>query len=267
MLKNIRVMGKLGLGFGMVLVFLLALGIISIQRMGVVNDQSSILADNWMPSIRVVEEINTNTSDFRILEYVHVLAQTPEEMKVAEKGIDEILSILKKNRAEYEKLISTPEEKALYEDFSKKLDKYIEMHKQLIVVSSQNKTEEATKILNEGKKIYDDFSAVALNLVKINVDGGNKASSDADEIYAQAKITMVSIIVISILLGMFVAFLITRTIISSLKELQDGLFSFFKYLNRESSNVELINLDSKDEFGDMVKVVNENILKDRKSVV
>jgi methyl-accepting chemotaxis protein len=78
MLKNMKVMGKLGLGFGMVLIFLLALGIISIQRMSVVNDQSTILAENWMPSIKVVEEINTNTSDLRIAEYEHVLSQAPE---------------------------------------------------------------------------------------------------------------------------------------------------------------------------------------------
>jgi methyl-accepting chemotaxis protein len=266
MLKNMKVMGKLGLGFGMVLIFLLALGIISIQRMSVVNDQSTILAENWMPSIKVVEEINTNTSDLRIAEYEHVLSQAPEDMKKAENSMETILSTMKKNRAEYEKLISTPEEKALYEEFSKKFDTYMEIHKQLMVVSSQNKTEEATQILRKGGKVFDDFSEVALKLVKINVDGGNQASLTGDEIYSQAKITMISIIIISILLGMFVAFLITRSITSSLKELQDGLFSFFSYLNRESSKVELITLDSKDEFGEMAKVVNQNILKTQKGI-
>jgi methyl-accepting chemotaxis protein len=266
MLKNMKVIGKLGLGFGMVLIFLLALGIISIQRMSVVNDQSTILAENWMPSIKVVEEINTNTSDLRIAEYEHVLSQTEEGMKKAENSMETILSTMKKNRAEYEKLISTPEEKALYEEFSKKFDTYMEIHKQLMVVSSQNKTEEATQILHKGGKVFDDFSEVALKLVKINVDGGNQASLTGDEIYSQAKITMISIIIISILLGMFVAFLITRSITSSLKELQDGLFSFFSYLNRESSKVELITLDSKDEFGEMAKVVNQNILKTQKGI-
>jgi len=135
-----------------------------------------------------------------------------------------------------------------------------------MIVSSQNKTEEAQKILHDSEVLFDDFSAVALKLVKINVDGGNQASITGDEIYAQAKITMISIIVISILLGIFVAYLITRSITSSLKELQDGLFSFFSYLNRESSKVELITLNSKDEFGDMSKVVNENILKTQKGI-
>ena len=266
MLKNMKVMGKLNLGFGIILVFLLALGIISIQKMGVVNDQSTILAENWMPSIKVVEEINTNTSDLRIAEFQHVLSQKAEEMKKAEEAINSVLSTMKTNRAEYEKLISSPEEQALYDTFSKKFDKYMEIHKRLLVVSSQNKTEEAQKILYEGEKVFNDYSNDLLTLVKINVDGGQKASITGDEIYQQAEILMITIIIIAFLLGIFIAFLITRSITSSLKELQDGLGSFFAYLNRESSKVELITMDSKDEFGEMSKVVNDNILKTQKGI-
>ena len=72
-----KVMGKLNLGFGIILVFLLTLGIISIQKMGVVNDQSTILAENWMPSIKVVEEINTNKYSF---EGIKVCGEKPKSM-------------------------------------------------------------------------------------------------------------------------------------------------------------------------------------------
>ena len=173
---------------------------------------------------------------------------------------------MNKNRAEYEKLISSDEEKALYEDFSKKFDKYMDMHKKLIPVSKQNKTEEAQKMLREGEVLFNDFSAELIKIVELNVEGGNKASLQGDEIYAQAKIVMISVIVISILLGIAVAFLIARSIGSSLNQLQNGLFSFFAYLNRESSNVELIKLDSKDEFGEMSKIVNQNIIKTQKGI-
>ncbi len=266
MLKNMKIMGKLALGFGIVLVFLLSLGIISLQKMSAINDQSTIITENWMPSIKVVQEINTNTSDYRIAEYQHVLAHKTEDMKKAENDMDTVLSTMKKNRTEYEKLISSPDEKATYENFSRKFDKYMDIHKQLIAVSSQNKTEEAQEILDKSKVLFDDFSEELLKLVKINVDGGNKASATGDELYAQSKVIMISIIIISILLGMIVAYLITRSITSSLSELQNGLFSFFAYLNRESSKVELIKLDSKDEFGDMAKVINVNIEKTQKGV-
>ena len=266
MLQNMKVAGKLGLGFGLILLFIVGLGIMSLQRMSVVNEQSTILAENWMPSIKVVEEINTNTSDLRLYEFEHVLTQTPQDMEKVENEMDILLNTMNKNRATYEKLISSDEEKALYEDFSKKFDKYMDMHKKLIPVSKQNKTEEAQKMLREGEVLFNDFSAELIKIVELNVEGGNKASLQGDEIYAQAKIVMISVIVISILLGIAVAFLIARSIGSSLNQLQNGLFSFFAYLNRESSNVELIKLDSKDEFGEMSKIVNQNIIKTQKGI-
>ena len=115
MLKNMKVAGKLGLGFGLILLFIVGLGIMSLQRMSVVNDQSTILAENWMPSIKVVEEINTNTSDLRLYEFEHVLTQTPQDMEKVEDKMDSVLASMNKNRAEYEKLKRSDEEKALYE--------------------------------------------------------------------------------------------------------------------------------------------------------
>ena len=48
--------------------------------------------------------------------------------------------------------------------------------------------------------------------------------------------------------------------------IRNGILSFFSYLNRETSKAELINLDSNDEFGQMAKVVNENIVKTQKGI-
>ena len=266
MLNNLKMASKLSLGFGIILVLMLASGLISLNRMNIVNDQSTIIAENWMPSIKVTEEINTNTSDFRIAQYEHVLSTTEEDMKKAENSMDLVLATMKKNRADYEKLISSPEEQAVYDSFSRKFDKYMESHKQLLVVSRQNKTEEAQKILHNSEVLFDDFSKELLELVKINVDGGNKASNTGDEIYAQAKMLIISMIILSIILGVGAAFLITKSITSSLITFQEGLFSFFAYLNRESSNVQLIKLDSKDEFGNMAQIVNSNIQKTQKGI-
>jgi methyl-accepting chemotaxis protein len=61
---------------------------------------------------------------------------------------------------------------------------------------------------------------------------------------------------------MYISYLITST----LSSFQKGLFSFFSYLNRESAKAELISIDSKDEFGEMAVVVNENIIKTQKGI-
>ena len=55
--------------------------------------------------------------------------------------------------------------------------------------------------------------------------------------------------------------LITRDIKNSLSVFEKGLLSFFKYLNKESEDVEYIQIHSSGEIGTMAKVVNKNIKK------
>ncbi|MDX9743744.1 MAG: methyl-accepting chemotaxis protein [Arcobacteraceae bacterium] len=72
------------------------------------------------------------------------------------------------------------------------------------------------------------------------------------------------IIIISIfvlILSLFILLMISNNIVNQVNILKQGLSSFFGYLNKETTNVDLIQLDSGDEFGAMAKVVNENIKK------
>ncbi len=72
-------------------------------------------------------------------------------------------------------------------------------------------------------------------------------------------ITIISIIILALII--FLAIALPRNITSLLNTFQTGLIDFFKYLNREIPEVESIKIDSTDEFGNMAKVVNENIEK------
>ena len=266
MIKNMNVSSKLGLGFGVLIILVIILGIISIQKMSHVNDQSTIITENWMPSIKVVEEINTGAADFRIAQYDRILSKTPEGMKKAEKDMEDTLVAIDEDRVSYEKLISSSEEKALYVEFSKQFEKYMEIHKELLVLIKENKIDEAERIMRTTKVSFAESSATLLKLVKINVDGGNKANTDGDEIYSSAKILLISIMIICVILSLLIALFITKSITGSLKSVQEGLISFFAYLNRESESVKLIDLNTKDEFGVMAKVVNDNIVKTEKSI-
>ncbi len=67
--------------------------------------------------------------------------------------------------------------------------------------------------------------------------------------------------IVTMLLGIFIAFLISKNITSSIENFQNGLLGFFKYLNKETNSVNQLDDGSNDEIGTMAKVVNENIKK------
>ncbi|MCG3682010.1 methyl-accepting chemotaxis protein [Aliarcobacter butzleri] len=69
-----------------------------------------------------------------------------------------------------------------------------------------------------------------------------------------AGIVVLFIIIIVILISM-------RILNKNLTTIKDGLLGFFSFLNKEEKKAHLIELDSQDEFGQMAKVINENIKK------
>ncbi|PHO16860.1 chemotaxis protein, partial [Malaciobacter molluscorum LMG 25693] len=76
-------------------------------------------------------------------------------------------------------------------------------------------------------------------------------------------ILLISVIV-SIIIGLFVIYFINSQINKPLTKFQVGLLDFFKYLSKEKDSVEKIDVNTKDEIGQMAIVVNENIEKTNK---
>ena len=72
-----------------------------------------------------------------------------------------------------------------------------------------------------------------------------------------------SLIFALIVTGLIIAIVMysMKTLSRNLTLISNGLLSFFAFSNKESTKIELINLDGKDEFGVMAKVINQNIQK------
>ena len=59
---------------------LIFFGVFSLYNLNRVNLQSTIISQNWIPGITISEELNTMTSDYRILEYQHIIASDSSTM-------------------------------------------------------------------------------------------------------------------------------------------------------------------------------------------
>jgi methyl-accepting chemotaxis protein len=72
---------------------------------------------------------------------------------------------------------------------------------------------------------------------------------------------VVEAVVLSLIIVLIVSFISNKYIIAPINRFQNGLLSFFKYLNKESNEVLHLDDTNSDEIGAMSKVVNENISK------
>ncbi|MBF7071140.1 methyl-accepting chemotaxis protein [Aliarcobacter butzleri] len=124
-----------------------------------------------------------------------------------------------------------------------------------ITVESEDMKNRISKMSNIGLEIEHKIQEINKNAIMLREDA-----------YKSLDIDLVILAIVAISIFILISIVISNNIVNSLENFKDGLFSFFGYLNRESSTVELINLDTKDEFGQMSKIVNENIVKTQKGI-
>ncbi|MDD2291484.1 MAG: methyl-accepting chemotaxis protein [Aliarcobacter sp.] len=178
-----------------------------------------------------------------------------------------------------------------YKKFMENISKFEKMFKDENNLTALEKVKliktDATDIFNIGKKmvegyaiskekgdaIMEELDSKVLELAKLVDELKNRqveeAISNSLTTYDKLDITlyiMVFLLLLGIVIGTLVGTFLVKLISNSIEQFQNGLLSFFKYLNRETNDVKLLDDSSKDEFADMAKVVNENILKTKQGI-
>ncbi|MFA7090422.1 MAG: methyl-accepting chemotaxis protein [Arcobacteraceae bacterium] len=139
---------------------------------------------------------------------------------------------------------------------SKKYVTYFDKFAQLKIKDFENGILEES---SELKATIAQMVEIGLRLEKELSAINTSANSLRDEAFSTLSTNILVIALLSSLIFIALSFFVTKELLSTLQSFQKGLFSFFNYLNKESSSVELIALDTKDEFGKMAQVVNKNI--------
>jgi len=73
--------------------------------------------------------------------------------------------------------------------------------------------------------------------------------------------SIIEVFAIVLILGFILIFTLKKILFKPLSDFQDGLLSFFKYINKEQKDIDLLEIKSDDEIGKMAVIINENINK------
>ncbi|NBB66239.1 HAMP domain-containing protein, partial [Pseudomonas sp. ODNR1LW] len=242
---------KLAGSFAAVLMISLILGIIGILKMSSINDQSTVIAENWMPSIDAIHRINTATSDLRAQQYTHITSTDPARMAAVEQEIAATLDAIKNGRAKYEALISSDTERALYNQFATKYENYLREGERMLNFSRLNQNEAAAQAMLASKPLYDDMSADLVKLVDLNVEGGNAASLEGDKVYAEARTLFIALLVVGLIIGVAAALWISRTVTLGLRKVTTAIDAVaIGDLDQDTA------VTTNDEIKDLVNTVN-----------
>ncbi|MET3134342.1 methyl-accepting chemotaxis protein [Oxalobacteraceae bacterium GrIS 1.11] len=203
---NLKIATKLLLAFAAVLALSAVVGAFAIVQLAKINQTSTDLETDFMPSVQVLLELKGNVAYFRAQELQHILSTGDAEMAIYDKKLDEVTAQLRKNTQELEKLISGPEEKLEYPVFAKLLGQYMAEHEKIILLSRANQKDEATAMIRgDSARLSSELRASVEKLVKINVDEAAKASVAGNALYVNSRAWIIGLLAACIGLGVMLA--------------------------------------------------------------
>ncbi|MFZ6746380.1 methyl-accepting chemotaxis protein [Undibacterium sp. JH2W] len=217
---NLRISAKLFVGFVLLLLLTVFLGGFSVYQLSRVNSTALELGTNWMPSVNAAMGIKERISRLRTQEMQIVLSVGDEAaQKKYEQRWQDYTVELKKYEVDYVKLISTEIEKKYFADYSKLWELYVVEAKKLTAQAAAGNMEEArTTLRGESSRLNADMLALADKMVQVNADGGIAEYHMGEQIYANSRILILGLIVVTIALGLLLAYWIARVVSRPLQE-------------------------------------------------
>ena len=212
---NLKIARKLILSFAAVIVLTVILGGFAIRQLSAVNQASTDIAKNWLPTIKAAQTIQASLPRMRISQLQMATANQDSDRADADKAIKSRLDILAKQRAAYEALISEPEEKTIYDQFSKSFAAYVDVDKQIKALAMSGKEEEArTLFKGESNKLFRQMNEQLDGIIKVNDAGSARSDQTATNMYQAAKLwiggLLAAIVVIAFGLAIGVARIVSR---------------------------------------------------------
>ena len=120
---------------------------------------------------------------------------------------------------------------------------------------------------NEYIKTWRVLKEKLIELQKQERDKKEELEKSFFQVVNNSTIFIAVLILVNIVLMLLISMYIAKNIVNKISQFRDGLLSFFSFLNKESNNVHHLDDSSKDEFGEMAKVINHNIEKTEKLIM
>ena len=220
MLAKYSIRTKITVVVAFLLLAMTGMGLLAVRNMRAINANTVDITTNWMPSVRVLGDLRAGVITYRNLVREHMLAETIEEKEAAEKILATVVESNTKIRASYETMITSPEERALYAEWSKTWDAYKKGTQDVMALSRKAAGKIPTEAHELNTKTVNKIGIEADNILKKDIEfnntGGDKAAQEATDNYASAFAMLAAILGMAIIVGTAVSFYLIRDVSSGI---------------------------------------------------
>jgi len=257
MLKNIRIGTKLFGSFLIVLALLAGLGVFALAKLAAVNATIQVVTGDSMPSVRAILFANAHMNRVRALEYKAAVVQGQSEVAAVDKEAAAKIADLERVNADYGKLISDAEERAMFDAYKVDVEAFLVEHGKIMEAARQNKAADAAALIEgESHKHYGAMRAASNKLAEKAITDGNAAAAAATAMYESSRSWIIGMIAACSALALAMAFVITRGITVPVRQAVEAA-------NRLADGDLTMRLEAngKDEMGQLMRAMDGMVNK------
>jgi methyl-accepting chemotaxis protein len=216
MFASLSIRAKISIVISFLLLAMTGMGLLAVSRMQDINAKAVEIQSNWLPSVRALGNIRAEVVTYRAIIRLHLLSETLEAKTAAEKRSETSAQTLQKFRKEYEPLIGSDGERALYKEWSDQWALY-QVNVPQVFALSRNSIgripHEATEF-NESVAypISKKADVILDNDIAFNNRGADAAGKRASESYNTGFMLLSIILGVAAALGIGVGIYLVRDV-------------------------------------------------------
>jgi methyl-accepting chemotaxis protein len=251
MLSRFSIRAKLIAVTASMFIAVIVMGLLAIRQMQGINANAVDIQTNWLASVRALGDLRAGTITYRNVIRQHMLSDSLEEKLAMEKTLQSVIDRNMEIRARYEKLISLPEERALFDEWSKLWDAYKKGTVDVMTLSraSAGKSIREAEALNT--KTVNPVGLKADEILTKDIDLNNKgadaAGQEASDNYAMALKIVIGALTFIVISGTVVGFFLIRDVSQGI----DSIVKPMKTLGEGDLTAEVPHQGEKTEIGAM----------------
>jgi methyl-accepting chemotaxis protein len=258
-INNLATRLQLSLLVATALIAFLIIGLIGIVKLSEVNKGLETVYNDRVIPLNQLKKI-ADAYAVNIVDTTHKTRNGNISFNDCVKNINDAKKTVDNNWKAYMATELTPEEATLAKETSAVMSKGDKITAKILDSCEIKDTALLSEIsIKELYPLIDPIGEKVSALMELQLRVAKSEKEKAVEVYESARMIIVSTIIVAFTLLIILSTLIIKDITNKIEKIRLALILFFRFLGRETAKVEIIDLDSNDEFGQMAKVINDNI--------
>lgn len=239
---------KMWLGFSVVLILLAGVSVMLHISMDEISAKYQFLLDDRVEKVDLIKDIEIAQKDISRSVMDYLLFNTDESLNNIRSNSELQASLT----TDLEGKLFSPETLKMMEDIKKKEKTFIDKNEELITAKKNKDTSVINKLTADSKEISNDTIKILGEMEQFLQDDMDKTRAELKKFESMVNILTIVIPIISVILGLALAYFISRSISKPVKKVTAGLVQ----IADGNLRLEPIVIKNKDEVGEMAVAFN-----------